>query len=166
MANHCYNFIQVRGSGMNEAHKIIKQALNDYPNGQGYLPEWIDLSKLSYAHYLFDIENVYKYESIFYFQCWTKWSPPMEELKMISQRIRDTRFEMEYEEGGVGIYGRCVIENGEVINQTELTEEEVDSVQYDEKKGVYVRHLPDGKTETYESDNVAFAEMLDEKSNF
>ena len=58
----------------------------------------------------------------------TAWSPPIPVITELARRFPDFRFELEYEEPGMGFEGTCVWESGNMIlddyRQMEWTEEE------------------------------------------
>ena len=162
MANNCYNFINVSGDDLSGVEAFMKECMQVNNTGYGWLPEWMkeDYEKLDYVHYLFDMED----NGDGSYVCWTKWAPPIEELIIISRKLAGVTWEMEWEECGMGLYGRCVIRDGVVVSLVELTEDEVNQVKLDEEKDMYVWTKPDGTVETSESDSELYNEMLDQKT--
>ena len=87
MANHCYNGISFYGKDLTKIKEMIADAIV-VNETQGWLPESIDVSKLDYSHYLFDIEISDDSKSNLSINCWTKWSPPIEELEYICREAK------------------------------------------------------------------------------
>ena len=159
MANHCYNGISFYGKDLTKIKEMIADAIV-VNETQGWLPESIDVSKLSYAHYLFDIEINGETKDSISLNCWTKWSPPIEELEFICREAQ-VSCTCWYEESGMAIYGQseyCLETN--YTSDVYLDDEETNRVTYDEDKDQY---FLDG--EPIESDTIAYQEMLDEKLN-
>ena len=159
MANCCYNGISFYGNDLTKIKEMIADAIV-VNETQGWLPESIDVSKLDYSHYLFDIEISDDTKDNLSINCWTKWSPPIQELEYICREAK-VSCTCWYEEGGVGIYGQS-----EYCFETDYTtdvcldDKDLDRVTYDEMKDCY---LLDG--EVIESDSEAYQEMLDDKLN-
>lgn len=162
MANNCYNFIYVSGDDLSGVEAFMKECMQVNDTGYGWLPEWMkeDYEKLSYVHYLFDMDD----NGGGSYVCWTKWAPPVKELIIISRKLTGVTWEMEWEECGMGLYGRCVVRDGVMVSFVELTEEEVNQVKLDEEKDMYVWTKPDGTVETSESYSELYNEMLDQKT--
>jgi hypothetical protein len=84
--------------------------------GKGVLPDYVEEAekilnedkKFKYNTYLFDLGI----QSNEVFSCETKWSPPIEELGLISTHYPLLSFEMEYEECGCQVFGKCFIKDG------------------------------------------------------
>lgn len=130
-------------------------------NGLGWLPDSVINAELDYVHYLFDVDVVYdESEDRIFINCWTKWSPPLNELEYICREAQ-VSCSCSYEESGMGLYGEANYNlETDYTTDVHLTDEEVNRVQYDEENDVY---LLDGKP--IESDSEAYQEMLDEKLN-
>jgi hypothetical protein len=157
MANHCFNGISFYGKDLTKIKEMIADAIV-VNETQGWLPTSIDVSKLNYPHYMFDIEINGETEDSISFACWTKWGPPIEELEYICKEA-NVSATCWYEESGMGIYGQAKYDlETDYTTDVRLTDEEVNRVQYDEKKDVY---LLDGKP--IESDSEAYEKMLDQK---
>jgi len=156
MANNCWNTITFSGNDLTAIKQIIKETTN---MNEGYLPSFVDISNLSYPKYLFDIYVVYDDDSIIRITCWTKWSPPTEELIQICRHLK-INCSCLYEELGMGIFGRMEYDcTTDTDNDIYLTEEEISSVKYDHDTGLYSY---DG--ELYESDTEIYSEMLESKT--
>ena len=69
----------------------------------------------------------------------TAWSPPIEWLTVVASKFKTLQFELIYEEGGVGFYGRSYSENGETSNEFMSLDEWVES--YDTAYKYYVRDV-------------------------
>lgn len=160
MANNCNNFIIVSGDDTTKINDMFQRAMEYNDETQhGWLPEDDDIKALDYQHYLFDVER----QDIDVWRCWTKWSPPIDELCIISMSFPSIKFYMEWDELGMGLYGRCKISNGVVTSLVELADEELEQVQYDEEKDHYVWTRPDGSVESYECVYEIYEEMLEGK---
>ena len=159
MANCCYNGISFYGKDLTKIKEMIADAIV-VNETKGWLPESIDVSKLDYSHYLFDIEISDNTIDNLSLNCWTKWSPPIQELEYICREAK-VSCTCWYEESGMGIYGQS-----EYCFETDYTtdvcldDKDLDRVTYDEMKDCY---LLDG--EVIESDSEAYQEMLDDKLN-
>lgn len=162
MANNCNNIIIVSGDDTTKINDMFHRAMeynNEY--GYGWLPEDDDIEALDYQHYLFDVERQDKDV----WRCWTKWSPPVDEFLVISRSYPSVTFHMEWEEPGFSLYGRCSIADGVLVSLVELTDEELEQVQYDEDNDHYVWTRPDGTVETFECDSEIYDMMLDGKED-
>ena len=156
MANHCYCGISFEGKDLTKIKSMIAEAI-EVNKTEGWLPKSIDVNKLNYPHYMFDIEINGETEDSISFACWTKWSPPIEELEYICKEA-NVSATCWYEETGMGIYGQSFFDiNTGLTKDTFLSDEQVNRVQYDEEKDCY---LFDGKE--IESDMEAYEKMLDE----
>lgn len=160
MANHCYNGIVFHGKDLTKIKSMLDEAV-EVNKTEGWLPKTIDISKLSYVHYLFDVDIVYyEGEDKIFINCWTKWSPPLDELEHICREAQVSCY-CSYDECGMGLYGEAKYDlETDYTTDVSLTDEEVNRVQYDEENDVY---LLDGKP--IESDSEAYQEMLDDKLN-
>ena len=162
MANNCNNIIIVSGDDTVRINDMFHRAMeynNEY--GYGWLPEDDDIEALDYQHYLFDVERQDKDV----WRCWTKWSPPIDELCIISRSYPNVTFHMEWDEPGFSLYGKCVITNGVLTSLVELSKEELEQVQYDEEEDHYVWTRPDGTVETFECDSEIYDMMLNGKED-
>jgi len=157
MANHCFNGISFYGKNLTKIKKLIREAIEVNIN-HGWLPDFIDANKLRYAHYLFDVEIISESKESIGINCWTKWSPPIEELELLCRQLK-VNCTCSYEESGMGIYGQSEY-NFETDTTTDvyLDDDDTNRVQYDEENDCY---LWDGKI--VDSDIVAYQEMLDDK---
>jgi hypothetical protein len=157
MANHCINGISFYGKDLTKIKEMIADAIV-VNETQGWLPESIDVSKLDYSHYLFDIEISDDSKSNLSINCWTKWSPPIEELEYICREAK-VSCTCWYEESGMGLYGQseyCF--ETDKTTDVYLEDKDMDRVTYDEENDVY---LWDG--DVCDSESEAYQEMLDEK---
>lgn len=169
MANNCMNWISVSGADISVVKEFMNQATDRNKEGYGWLPEDIVgkmIEENKYVHYLFDVNVSGVSDNFMYIDCWTKWSPPIEELLLISSMTQGVRYEMSWEESGMQLYGRCVILDGVVVHMVELTEEECGQVQYDDDSDRYIWRKPDGTTEIIDGDSQAYEEMLDAKQDW
>lgn len=156
MANNCFDWIQVYGSDLTEAQELIREAIRRNNEGYGWLPEGFE-QRDGYIHYLFDLDDIVMDDGGISFQCWTKWSPPIEELKGLSKLCKGTEWRCHYEESGMQLYGRLVIEDGEVVSHIFIDNNDMKRIEQDAEFNVYF----DG--EMVDSESVAIEEMLDEK---
>jgi len=160
MANNCNNFIYFNGDDSARVNDMFQRAMeyND-EYGYGWLPEDDDIKALFYQHYLFDVER----QDTDMWRCWTKWSPPIDELCIISRSFPSVKFYMEWDEPGMALYGRCKISNGVVTSLVELADEDLEQVSYDDENNLYEWTRPDGSVESYECEYDIYEEMLDGK---
>jgi hypothetical protein len=159
MANHCYNSITFHGKDLSKIKEMIAEAI-EVNETEGWLPKSIDVSKMSYVHYLFDVEIMSEEQDEIQIQCWTKWSPPILELEHIGKEA-GVSITCWYDESGMCIYGQSYydVESDSTID-IRLDDADTDRVQYDEEND---RYLFDG--EPVESDTEAYLTMLDNKLN-
>lgn len=164
MANHCMNWINVYSYGMDMTAfgEAIAEAIQTNETGGGWLPEGDEVG-LDYPHYLFDISDYTQDKGYASWNCWTKWSPPLEELCRLSARFMGLEFYLEWDESGMGLYGRCVIKDGAVQHLIELDDKDLAQVTWDDEMGVYLWRKEDGSVEEWESDSDIFSQMLDDK---
>jgi hypothetical protein len=157
MANHCSNSITFHGKDLIKIKEMIAEAI-EVNETEGWLPKSIDVSKMSYVHYLFDVMITSEQEDEIQIQCWTKWAPPILELEQIG-REAGVSCTCWYDEPGMAIYGQSEYDF-ETNHTTDiyLDDADTDRVQYDEENDQY---LFDGKP--VESDTIAYLTMLDEK---
>lgn len=159
MANQCNNSFSFTGKDLTEIKKLITEAIQtNKEKREGWLPEFIDVKKLHYAHYLFDVDIIMHSEDELVVSCWTKWSPPMEEIEQIC-RMAKVNCTCQYEELGCLLYGQFeYLYESDYTTDISLDESDIDRVSYNEEKDIY---LFDG--EIIESDYDAYQQMLDEK---
>lgn len=157
MANNCYDWIQVHGDDLTKVKTMIDEALKENKDGYGWLPKGIE-NELDYPHYLFDVEITNEESDEIQISCWTKWSPPIEELKHISLMCEGTEWHCQYEECGMKLYGRVIIMGGKVMSHIYLTDEDLERFSEDEDGNT----LFDG--ELVDSEYECIEKMLDEKS--
>lgn len=143
MANMCINTISFSGEKKSAESflSIMKELQNENKSKQvGTLPNFIDAEK--YDRYFFDIqidgETIYLE---------TKWAPPIEEFKRISNKYPSLEFELQYEELGSLEYGVAFISKGG-LQHIYLTEEEIESIDLES-----------------DDSNILLAEKLDEQIN-
>ena len=151
------------GDNLTDVNKMIDEAVKRNDEGYGWLPPEREFNHLYYVHYLFNIEDYDKGDDESRMMCWTKWSPPIEELRIISTMHPSVEFHMQWEECGHQLYGRCVIKDGVVVHRIDLTDDELNSVQYDDDNNVYVWRKDDGTIEWVDSESVVYEELLDKK---
>lgn len=143
MANMCINTISFSGEKKSAESflSMMKELQNENKSKQvGTLPNFIDAEK--YDRYFFDIqidgETIYLE---------TKWSPPIEEFKQISNKYPSLEFELQYEELGSLEYGVAFISKGG-LQHIYLTEDEINSIDLES-----------------DDSNILLAEKLDEQIN-
>ena len=165
MANNCYNWIQMYGDNLNDVNKMIDEAVKRNDEGYGWLPTEREFN-LNYVHYLFDIQDYDKGDDESRMMCWTKWSPPIEELKIISTMHPGVEFHMQWEECGFQLYGRCVVKDGVVVHYIDLTDDELNSVVYDDDMDEYVWRKDDGTSVIVDYESEVYEELLDKKQKW
>lgn len=158
MANNCCNWIQVFGDDLTKAKTMIDEAVKlSSSEGCGWLPKEIDPNELTQTHYLFDVEIMNELTEQIQIGCWTKWSPPIEELIRISAMCEGTEWHCQYEESGWGLYGRFIVMGGKVMSNVYLTDEDLERLSEDEDGNIRF----DG--ELVDSESECIEKMLDEK---
>jgi hypothetical protein len=157
MANHCYNSITFHGKDLSKIKEMIAEAI-EVNETEGWLPKSIDVSKMSYVHYLFDVEIMSEEQDEIQIQCWTKWSPPIHELEIIG-REAGVSITCWYDEPGMAIYGQSFYDvKSESTTDIYLDDADLDRVSYNDEDDTY---RLDG--EPIESDYEAYLTMLDKK---
>lgn len=154
MANHCYNWITFKGNDVSKIKEMMLEAI-EVNKEQGWLPKEVEGG---FSRYLFDVYINDDCPDFLSVQCWTKWSPPLDELVIIC-KLAGVSCVCNYEECGMMIYGEFeYLVDEDISVDTYLDEKDFDRVVYDEENDVY---LFDGKV--VDSDTTAYQEMLDEK---
>ena len=161
MANHCNNSIYFYGKDLGKIKEMIADAIraNDELR-EGWLPESTK-SDPSLSHYLFDvcISSIIEGEELAV-DCWTKWSPPLEELVIICKEANVSCLCL-YDELGSSLFGQFEYDVQEDVQKDIfLDEADFDRVQYDEESDLYAFN---GEVE--DSDFTCYMKMLDEKIN-
>jgi hypothetical protein len=157
MANNCYNTITFSGKDLTEINKLIKEGV-DASSNQGWLPKEApkELTK-----WLFNIEDLSE-EMLGYLQiqCWTKWTPPLEELKFIC-KLAKVSCECWYDESGDCIYGQYSYDfDSDIERDIFLEQSDLDRITFDPDLD---QHYLDGVA--VESDYTCYLDMLDDKIN-
>lgn len=157
MANHCSCSINFYGNDMSKIKSMIAEAI-EVNKTEGWLPESIDMNKLDYVHYIFDVDVTDECEKNISINCWTKWAPPILELEQICKEA-DVSCTCWYDEPGMGIYGQSEfdIKTG-YTSDISLDDEDLARVRYDDELDQF---FFDG--ESVDSDIIAYQEILDDK---
>jgi hypothetical protein len=156
MANICCNTITFSGDDLSPIRNLIDEIKEENDGGYGWLPDGLNSPN---AHCLFDVD-VYDNGHEVRFDCWSKWSPPTEE---ILHMVKGTKisFSLLYDEMGMGMYGITYYDSTtETLNDTSLNDDDFERVTYDEESDEY---LLDG--EYIESQSEGYYDILMEKVN-
>jgi len=154
MANICTNTITFSGEDLSPIRNLIQEIQEAEENNVGWLPEGY---KGDYYHYLFDVDITDNDDEIV-IGCWTKWSPPIEEMMYLCKNT-DIHVNIHYEEMGMGLYGKFYYDPK--TNEFEdvcLDDEDINRIQYDEENDIYTL---DGNP--IESDYEEYENMLNKK---
>ena len=154
MANICTNTITFSGDDLSPIRNLIDEIKEENDGGYGWLPDGFSSNNI---HALFDVEVDDNDDEII-LSCWTKWTPPIEEvLHMV--KGTNINFILLYEEISMGLYGVTHYDaTTETLNDTFLDDEDFERVVYDEEADEY---LFDG--EYTESQFESYFEILMEK---
>lgn len=144
MANHCINNIVYKGSNYKSVYALFKEmSQKENDTGHGQLPDFVEDGR-DYLKYMFSVDPTENVDEVVV-NCWSKWSPPINELIEISKRYPGD-WQMYYEETAMYIYGRLTINaEGDAIVE-DIPEDIFEKIDYNDEKDVYVY---DGKE--YES---------------
>lgn len=138
MPNWCFNHVKFTGNNTRKAITLLQELEKKcQETGQGQLPSFIDPEKYFGNSYMFDI-NVHndldgKPTNSFDYQ--TKWAPNTEALIDIAKHFK-LEFEQQYDEMGMGIYGRAFYRNGE-LETFDLDDATLQQIEYDEETDMY-----------------------------
>lgn len=156
MENHCYNTITFKGKDLTKIRQMIADAIKTNET-QGWLPQSSQENR-DLSRYLFDVYVSDDLDDLITITCWTKSSPPLEELEFICKEAQVSG-SCWYDECGCMLFGEFSYDvETDISNCIALTDEDFDRVVYDKENDVY---LFDGKV--VDSDYTAYQEMLDEK---
>lgn len=155
MPNWCTNSVTFSGGDISGLKNLLEQGVkyND-ETGNGWLPDFL---KDDGVLYLFEINLTMGADGNLYMNCDTKWTSSIDELIAIANKF-GCNFVNCYEESGMGIYGEYIYEQESGGVSYELTDEEVNMVEYDEDADLY-RYKGKESTCSYDF----YEEMLDEK---
>jgi hypothetical protein len=154
MANICTNTITFSGEDLSPIRNLIKEIQQEQDNGNAWLPEGY---KGDYYHWLFDID-ITDYDEEIVISCWTKWSPPIEEMMYLCKQT-NVNVNIHYEELGMGLYGVCYYDSkNDEFEDICLDDDEINRIQYDEDNDIYTL---DGNP--IESDYEEYENMLNKK---
>ena len=128
MANNCINTIVFSGENLSPIRDIIKDIKEMDLEGYGWIPEGYESSN---NHCLFDVEVDDNGDEII-FNCWSKWTPPIDEIYFLCSNVK-VDFIMLYEELGMNVYGRCSFDSKtNTFEDIHLTDEDFERLQEDD----------------------------------
>jgi len=154
MANICTNTITFSGEDLSPIRNLIQEIQEAEENNVGWLPEGY---KGEYGHYLFDVD-ITDHDDEIVISCWTKWSPPIEEMMYLCKQT-NVNVNIHYEEMGMGLYGVCGYNSSkDEFEDVCLDDDDINRIQYDEENDTYTL---DGNP--IESDYEEYENMLIEK---
>ena len=154
MANICTNTITFSGEDLSPIRNLIQEIQEAEENNVGWLPEGY---KGEYGHYLFDVD-ITDHDDEIVISCWTKWSPPIEEMMYLCKQT-NVNVNIHYEEMGMGLYGVCGYNSSkDEFEDVCLDDDDINRIQYDEENDTYTL---DG--EPIQSDFEEYENMLIDK---
>ena len=154
----CNNEIIFQTKEISKVKEMLSEAL-DINSNEGWMPKSAIFSN-EYSHYLFDAVISEEGVDFISIQCETKWSPPIKELEYIGRELQCNIY-CEYDELGYEIYGQFTYDfKTDSITEIKLDDQDFGRVTYNEETDQYYL---DG--EEVDSDNIAYAIMLDDKIN-
>ena len=109
--------------------------------------KWIDGYSWCVSHWgtKWDIDgemvSVGKDDNEYTYHFSTAWSPPVAWVEKVAKDWTDLSFELRYEEGGVGFAGYVLFEDGELVENVEVTGDDyrqfvIDYFDYDPYEGL------------------------------
>lgn len=156
MANNCNNTITFSGEDLSPIRNLIQEIQEAEENNVGWLPEGY---KGDYDHYLFDT-YIMDNDTEIIIECWTKWSPPIDEMVYLCKQA-NVNVSIHYDEMGMGLYGLCYYNSSkDEFEDTCLDDNDTNRIQYDEENDIYTL---DGNPIESESDYEEYENMLIEK---
>lgn len=154
MANICTNTITFSGEDLSPIRNLIQEIQEAEENNVGWLPEGY---KGDYYHYLFDVD-ITDYDEEIVINCWTKWSPPIDEMMYLCKQT-NVNVNIHYEEMGMGLYGVCGYNSSkDEFEDVCLDDDDINRIQYDEENNTFTL---DG--EPIQSDFEEYENMLIDK---
>jgi hypothetical protein len=123
------NSIVFSGENLSAIRIVIDEMNEKKAQGIGWIPR--DYTSDNFYHYMFDIDATDNHYDIV-LNCWTKWTPPIDEILFLCSRI-GVDFTMFYEELGMNVYGRCSFDSEtNTFEDVHLTDEDFKRVVEDE----------------------------------
>jgi hypothetical protein len=155
MANHCANKIVFSGENLSLIRNLFDEIRKENGDNYGWSPE--GYTTKGFYRCLFDVDITdNEYEIIF--ECWTKWSPPTDEMLYLC--FGNVNFSIEYEEVGMEVFGKCFYDSEtNTFDDIYLTDEDFKRVECNEDS----EWTFDGNV--IESRYDAFEQMLNDKLN-
>jgi hypothetical protein len=98
--------ITFSGEDLSPIRNLIDEIKEENRKGYGWIPKGFNST---YEHALFDVDVDDNVNEII-FECWTKWTPPLDEILFLCFG-NDVNFSMQYEELGMNIYGICTYDS-------------------------------------------------------
>lgn len=150
MANWCYNTVMFDGDErtMGKIESLFAELMQwEAKDNEGQLPDFVS----EQDGYMFSLNWE---DGTLYYE--TKWSPNIGVIKTIADRF-GAEFTHEYEEAGMGIFGRATYVAG-VLTELDLDDTDFDQYDLDEMTGMYTF---EGRE--YESSYEILETLLDRK---
>jgi hypothetical protein len=135
MANMCYHFVTCTGSAANikKFNKVIQDGIEHMRTFHEATSLGVDIQE----GYFFDVEIQEQEQPIhLVFRYETKWAPNLKDLAVLAKRHK-LDMECEYNECGIGLYGKATIDKHGFVNDDEVSGEFMDLIEYNEETGLY-----------------------------
>jgi hypothetical protein len=135
MANMCYHFVTCTGSATNitKFNKVLQDGIEHMRTHYEATGLGVDIQE----GYFFDVEvEPQETPTKLLFRYETKWAPNLKDLSVLAKRHR-LDMVCEYNECGVGLYGKATIDRYGFINDDEVSGEFMNLIEYNEETGMY-----------------------------
>jgi hypothetical protein len=155
MPNWCNNTVTFFGENVDKVDELFTKLMEEQAvSNLGVRPDWEACEKYD-ALYMFYIEKndagSYRIE--------TRWSPPINTMFLIGRRLK-IAFEMQWDECGMGLYGRMVFDPS-MPDVALIADASGTNFRYDENKEMYIFNGQEYESEYDFMDDVVADTPLD-----
>jgi hypothetical protein len=135
MANMCYHFVTCTGSAANitKFNKVLQEGIEHTRTHYEATSLGVDIQE----GYFFDVEvEPLEKPTELLFRYETKWAPNIKDLAELTKKHRIDMV-CEYNECGIGLYGKATIDRHGFVNDDEVPGEFMELIEYNEDTGFY-----------------------------